>query len=58
MFDCLGSQWSENTLAHVWANQQMQIPIAPTATSCLQVPDTHIHAELKAYLRQAKQSCK
>ena len=52
--DCLGSQWSEVTLSHTWANQQMQVPIAPNATSCLQIADTHIHSPLKAYIRQAK----
>ena len=54
ILDCLGSQWSEMTLSKVWANQQLQVPIAPNATSCLQVADTHIHSVLKAYLRQAK----
>ena len=39
--DCLGSQWSETTLARFWANPQMQIPIAPNATSCIQVAGTH-----------------
>jgi hypothetical protein len=53
--DCLGSQWSETTLARCWINQQFQIPIAPNATSILQVADTHIHSELKAYVVQAKQ---
>ena len=46
--DCLGSQWSDVTLAHCWANQQAQIPIAPSATSLLQVADTHIHSPVKA----------
>ena len=54
LVDCLGSQWSERTLARTWLNQQMQIPIAPNATSCIQVADTHIHSELKAFFRQAK----
>ena len=52
--DCLGSMWQESTLQRCWANQQYQIPIAPNATSFLQVADTHVHARLKAFIREAK----
>ena len=51
--DCMGAQWAPDVLSHVWANQQLQMPIAPGATSFLQVSDTHIHAHLKQYILQA-----
>ena len=52
--DCLGSQWSEPVLLRTWSNQQLQVPIAPNATSQLQVADTHHHGQLKQYIRQEK----
>ncbi|MCP4240021.1 MAG: hypothetical protein GY772_05625, partial [bacterium] len=52
--DCLGSQWAEPVMLRVWANQQLMVPIAPGCTSFLQVADTHVHAQLKAHIRQVK----
>ena len=42
--DCLGSQWAPPVVLKCWAASQVQLPIAPNATSYLQVADTHIHA--------------
>ena len=52
--DCLGSSWSPESVQQYWINNQAAFPLAPNTTSYLQPSDTHIHAPLKAYLRQAK----
>ena len=48
--DCLGSQWAPDVVLKCWAASQAQIPIAPNATSTLQVADTHVHSPLKAHI--------
>ena len=46
--DCLLAHWNSNSLAVAWANQLLQVPIAPGATGLLQVADTHYHSPFKA----------
>ena len=52
--DCLGASWAPETVQTYWINNQPAFPLAPGTTSYLAVPDTHIHAPMKAYFRQAK----
>ena len=44
---CLHAHWNESSLAVAWALQLVQLPIAPGATSLLQVADTHYHGPFK-----------
>ena len=52
--DCLGARWSKQSVFAHWSNEQIQVPYAPGATSFLQEPDTHQHAQIKAFIRELK----
>ena len=54
LVDCLGAQWEPDVLLRQWLNQQLQIPVAPNATSFLQPADTHCHSQLKAIIVEVK----
>ena len=52
--DCLGAQWAPTTLFQAWDHNIAQFPVPPNATGIVQGPDTHVHSQYQAYIRDAK----
>ena len=52
--DCLGASWAPSTMERYWLNNQIAIPMAPGSTAYNALPDTHVHPQMKAILRQEK----
>ena len=52
--DCLGATWAPSTMERYWLNNQIAIPMAPGSTAYNALPDTHVHPQTKAILRQEK----